>query len=64
MVPFSIMPSKSTRPSFFSLKVDDDDLKEQLDEYKTLKITKSYRRMSFLAVVASLVLTFVAPPAA
>jgi len=24
MVPFSIMPSKSTRPSFFSLKVDDD----------------------------------------
>ena len=42
-MPFSIMPSKSTRPSFFSLKVDDDDLKEQLDEYETLKITKSYR---------------------
>ena len=57
-MPFSIMPSTSTPPSFFSLKVDDDDLKEQLDGYLTLTITQSHREMSFLAVVISLVLTF------
>ena len=57
-MPCSNMPSKSTRPSFFSLKVDDDDPKERLDGYKTLKITKSNRGMSFLAVLVSLGLTF------
>ena len=54
------MPSNSTRPSFFSLTVDDDDLKEQHDEYDTLEITESYRGMSFLAAAVSLALTFAA----
>lgn len=58
-MPFSIMPQKSTRPSFWSLKVDDDDLKEQVEEYSTLKLSQSYRGMSFIAVAFSMLMTFV-----
>lgn len=43
--------------SIFSWKLSDEDRKNQVDNYKTLKITESYRGIAALLVLGSMVLT-------
>lgn len=43
--------------SIFSWKISDEDLKNQVDNYKTLKITESYRGIAALLILGSMVLT-------
>ena len=53
---------KSKKKSSWSWKIDDVDLKNQVENYKTLKITESYRGISVLIISAllgfSLLLSF------
>ena len=39
---------KKTTRSVFSWKITEEELREQIDNYKTLKITQSYRGISVL----------------
>jgi len=54
---------KSKKKSRWSWKIDDADLKNQVENYKTLKITESYRGISVLIISVllglSLILSFV-----
>ncbi|MBU1104510.1 zinc ribbon domain-containing protein [Candidatus Parcubacteria bacterium] len=54
--------NKQKKKSFWFWKIDEDDLKKQVENYQTLKITRSYRGMSFLIISAllgfSLLLSF------
>lgn len=43
--------------SIFSWKVSEEDLKKQVENYNTLKITESYRGIAALLVLGSMVLT-------
>ena len=43
--------------SIFSWKISEEELKNQVDSYRTLKITQSYRGISALLLVASMMLT-------
>ncbi len=43
--------------SIFSWKVSEEDMKTQVNNYKSLKITESYRGISALLVLGSMVLT-------
>lgn len=55
--------AKAKKKSSWSWKIDEIDLKNQIENYKILKITKSYRGISVLIVFAllglSLILSFV-----
>lgn len=55
-------PEKPKKKSSWSWKIDEADLKNQVENYKTLKITESYRGISVLIISAllglSLVLSF------
>lgn len=48
---------KKKAKSSWSWKIEEDDLKNQIDNYSTLQITKSYRGISVLIVVALLALS-------
>ncbi len=43
--------------SIFSWKVSEEDMKTQVDNYKNLKVTESYRGISALLILGSMVLT-------
>jgi len=42
--------SKTKKKSNWSLNIDEDELKKQVENYKTLKITESYRGISVLII--------------
>ena len=54
---------KPKKKSSWSLKIDEADLKNQVENYKTLKVTESYRGISVLIISSllglSLILSFV-----
>lgn len=43
--------------SIFSWKVSEEDLKKQVENYNTLKLTESYRGIAALLVLGSMILT-------
>jgi hypothetical protein len=45
--------------SFWSFTLDQEDIKKQIDQYDTLKITQSYRGISALLLVFSSVVTII-----
>lgn len=45
--------------SIFSWKISDEDLKKQVENYKNLKITESYRGISALLILGSMILTVI-----
>lgn len=45
--------------SVFSWKVSDKDLKNQVENYQSLKITESYRGVAALLILASMALTVI-----
>jgi len=51
-------PKKSNFKNVFALKMDPDELKNQVDNYATLSIWKSYRKQIVLTIGFFLVLSF------
>ncbi len=45
--------------SLFSWKISDAEMKNQVENYKNLKITESYRGISTLLIIGSIVLTLI-----
>jgi uncharacterized membrane protein YvlD (DUF360 family) len=51
--------NQSKNKNFWSLKLDDADLKNQIENYQSLKITQTYRGKSVLIILALLVFSLI-----
>jgi hypothetical protein len=56
---YAQLKEQKKKRSWWSWKIDEADLQNQVENYDTLKITESYRGISVLIVIAGLALTLV-----